>query len=153
MGEQEHQIYDPYYSDFEEPPRKKPDRRPKISELFPVKESVRKDAAITWINRVIKEKRADYVDAARASDEEMANFFEKEIDALEQLLRNIREGKWQSIDLETQDEGTLSYWTGTAEYDLDLQRRKDKPNQAAIKRAEQRLNNWKAVRSLIEAHL
>jgi len=100
-----------------------------------------------WLDKMIKDKRAQVADAQRQSDSEMAETYEEEERELENLLRNVKEGKWDDIDIESGQSPLLRCMQDaeqTAAY------HKEHGNKKVAEQAEKKLRALGQIRAMIQ---
>lgn len=149
MGEYEHTITDPYYSDFEKSPD---DEKSVRSEKEPLTEKLGtiKEAA-DFLQKMADQKGSEAHWAAMpGGDPDLAEHHQKEQTALLNLQDKISQEKWDEIDIEGRDEFSIKYLLANAKQDVELKRMFRPPE--AIRQAEDNLQHWQAVEALIKKH-
>ena len=136
-------------------------KRYKLTEDEQEKEWIKKMAAILkgesvpaakpgeaerWLDKMIKDKRAQVADAQRQSDSEMAETYEEEERELEDLLRNVKEGKWNDIDIES-SQSPLLRCMQDAEQTAAFH--KEQGNKNVAEKAEKKLQALRQIKAMI----
>jgi hypothetical protein len=100
-----------------------------------------------WLGRMIEDKSADVLDAQRQSDTEMAKSFETQKRQLEELLNNIKQGNWDSINIDDPIAPLNACITETKDY---YKFQKDQNHKKQIEEAKKKLDALLRIKSLIE---
>ncbi|MDD4995413.1 MAG: hypothetical protein PHW53_03060 [Patescibacteria group bacterium] len=106
------------------------------------------EAAERWLGKMIDDKQTLVIDAERQSDAEAARDFKKESEDLQQLLRDIQNDNWKSINISDPEASPLLTCISETQASFDYQNAHG-PKERADKTAR-KLRALEAIRKMVE---